>query len=228
MTVSPAVTQQAIVARQITAGASPRSSWRELASGRYLWRLIFASVLWVCAYFVTYGLLVWLPTILTRVYQLPIQQALNYSLFANCAGLLSFLACAFLVDRIGRRYTFGFSFLLGSLPLFVLWWIKGGSAETATYLATLAILFVTICNGGLYLYIPELFPTRLRAMGASWSTFWLRTASIAGPYAVGAILTSYGIGGVSLACGVFALIGAATCFIFAVETSGKLLEQVSP
>ncbi len=205
-----------------------KGSWTELFKKPYLPRLIMVSVLWVCAYLVTYGLLVWLPTIFTRVYNLPVQQALNYSLFANVAGLVSFLACAFVVDRLGRRLTFGLAFLIGSLPLFTLWLLSGGTAENVMYLATLAILFVTICNGGLYLYTPELFPTRLRAMGASWATFWLRAASIAGPYAVGAILPIYGLSGVFLACAVVAVIGALVCFFFAVETSGKVLEEVSP
>jgi MFS transporter, putative metabolite:H+ symporter len=80
-----------------------KGSWTELFKKLYMPRLIMVSVLWVCAYLVTYGLLVWLPTIFTRVYNLPVQQALNYSLFANAAGLVSFLACAFVVDRLGRR-----------------------------------------------------------------------------------------------------------------------------
>ena len=75
-----------------------KGSWTELFKKPHLPRLIMVSVLWVCAYLVTYGLLVWLPTIFTRVYNLPVQQALNYSLFANAAGLVSFLACAFVVD----------------------------------------------------------------------------------------------------------------------------------
>jgi putative MFS transporter len=68
----------------------------------------------------------------------------------------------------------------------------------------------------------------LRAMGASWATFWLRVASIAGPYTVGAILPIYGLSGVFLACAIVAIIGALVCFFFAVETSGKVLEEVSP
>ena len=205
-----------------------KGSWTELFGGRYLPRMITASVLWICAYFITYGLLVWLPTIFTRVYKLPVQQALNYSLLANVVGLISFVACAFVVDRLGRRLTFGLAFLIGSLPLFVLWWLQGPTAESVMYLATVAILFVTICNGGLYLYTPELFPTRLRAMGASWSTFWLRAASIAGPYAVGAILPVYGLSGVFLACALVGVVGALVCFLFAVETGGRVLEEISP
>lgn len=205
-----------------------KGNWTELFGRRYLPRMIVASALWICAYFITNGLLVWLPTLFTRVYKLPIQQALNYSLLANIVGLISFVACAFVIDRLGRRLTFGLAFLIGSLPLFALWWLQGGTAESMMYLATIAILFITICNGGLYLYTPELFPTRLRAMGASWSTFWLRAASIAGPYAVGAILPAYGLSGVFLACALVGVVGALICFLFAVETGGRVLEEISP
>lgn len=212
----------------VSTEAIRKGSWTELFQGRYLPRMITVSILWICAYYVTYGLIVWLPTIFTRVYNLPVQQALNYSLFANVAGLISFLLCAFVVDRLGRKLTFGLAFLIGSLPLFALWWLGGGSAENVQYLGGVAILFVTICNGGLYLYTPELFPTRLRAMGSSWATFWLRVASIIGPYSVGAILPAYGPGGVFLACALIALLGAIICFAFAVETSEKVLEEISP
>lgn len=212
----------------VTSAVTQKGTWTELIRGRYLRRLITASVLWVCAFFITYGLLVWLPTIFTTVYKLPVQQALNYSLLANVVGLISYVACAFVVDHLGRRLTFGLAFVIGSLPLFLLWWLQGAAAETVMYLATIAILFVTVCNGGLYLYTPELFPTRLRAMGASWSTFWLRAASIAGPYAVGAILPVYGLNGVFLACALVGAVGAIVCFFFAVETKGKVLEEISP
>ena len=43
-----------------------KGSWTELFKKPYLPRLIMVSVLWVCAYLVTYGLLVWLPTIFTK------------------------------------------------------------------------------------------------------------------------------------------------------------------
>ena len=44
-------------------------------------------VIWFAAYFFNYGLVVWLPTIYTTVFKLPLQQALQYGLITQADGL---------------------------------------------------------------------------------------------------------------------------------------------
>jgi putative MFS transporter len=123
---------------------------------------------------------------------------------------------------------FAFCFIVGALPLFMLWYLKGGTADSVRYLAAASMLFVSICSGALYLYVPELYPTRIRALGTAWSTFWLRLASIAGPLIVGWILPVGGTAGVFLFVGLVSLVGGIVCLLFAEETSGKVLEEISP
>ena len=200
----------------------------ELFRGRYLQRSIVVSLLWICAYMVTYGLIVWLPTIYRTVYNLSVQDSINYSLLQQVMSLIAFLVAATLIDATGRKKMFAFCFIVGSFPLFLLWYLKGGTADSVRYLAAASILFVSICSGGLYLYVPELYPTRIRALGTAWSTFWLRAASIAGPLIVGWILPVGGTAGVFLFVGLVALTGGIVCLLFAEETAGKVLEDISP
>ena len=205
-----------------------RAHWAELFQGRYLFRTLVVSALWICTYVVTYGVIVWLPTIFRTVYHLSIQQSLNYSLLTNSSGIVSLVVVAFIIDRLGRKPVFTAALLLGSLPLFGLWLMKGGTAGNVLILAAASALFIQIVSAGLYLYTPELYPTRIRALGTGWATFWLRVASIAGPYLVGIILPSYGLSGVFLLFGVVAAVGGIICVTGAPETTGRVLEEISP
>jgi putative MFS transporter len=200
----------------------------ELFRGMYLQRTIVVSLLWIAAYMVTYGLIVWLPTIYRTVYGLSVQDSINYSLLQQVMSMIAFLIAASVIDATGRKKMFAFCFIVGALPLFLLWYLKGGTADSVRYLAAVSMLFVSVCSGALYLYVPELYPTRIRALGTAWSTFWLRIASIAGPLIVGWILPVGGTAGVFLFVGIVSLLGGIVCLLFAEETSGKVLEEISP
>jgi putative MFS transporter len=202
--------------------------WRELFTPTYLRRTLSVWVMWFCTYLTTYGLGTWLPTIYRTVYKLPVQTALTYTLTAPAIGLVGALACAFLIDRVGRRLWFGFAFLFGALPLGALAAIGTPTAENVLWLASGSYAFISTLSLGLYLYTAEIYPTRVRALGTSTATAWLRIASMLGPPLVGAILPVYGIGSVFFVFAAAAVIGAVIAFIFTVESTGRMLEEVSP
>ena len=87
-------------------GEAKRTRWQELFEGRYRKRTLIAWALWSSAYLVSYGLQTWLPTLYRTVYNVPLQQALNYTLIANICSLVGTLLCAALIDRLGRRVWF--------------------------------------------------------------------------------------------------------------------------
>ena len=76
-------------------------------------------------------------------------------------------------------------------------------------------------------YTAEIYPTRMRALGVSWASFWLRVAATVGPLIVGFTLPRYGISGMFLVFSIFALIGCVAA-VFVVETTKRVLEEVSP
>ena len=82
-------------------------------------------------------------------------------------------------------------------------------------------------NMSIFLYTAEIYPTRMRALGVSWASFWLRMAATAGPLIVSFALPRYGIGGVFLVFSIFAIIGCITA-IYMIETRRRVLEEVSP
>ncbi len=206
-----------------------KASWRDLFSGVYLPRTLAVWVMWFCTYLVVYGLAGWLPSIYRTVFKLPVQQALQYTFISTVAGLIGALTCASLIDRTGRRAWFTMAFLVGSIPLFALWTLGTGlTALHVVALTTVSSLFVNTLALSLYLYTPEIYPTRVRALASGAATAWLRIASMIGPFLVGAILPRAGLGMVFLVFAVASVIGGLTAFLFTLETRGRLLEELAP
>lgn len=204
--------------------------WSDLFGRDYLSRTLTAWALAFATSLVGYGLLAWLPTIYRTVYHLPIEQNLQYSFISYFVGLFGSLSGALLIDRFGRRVCYIVSFLGACIPLTVLWWLSRETqvdVTTVVELASVALFFISILLAAIYVYLPEIYPTRMRALGSGAASSWMRIASIVGPIAVGAILSSAGLTSVFLFFGVSAFIGAAIVFLFAVETNQKVLEEIS-
>jgi MFS transporter, putative metabolite:H+ symporter len=204
-----------------------RTNWTELFQGRYLTRTLLVWVLWIASYLLSYGMQTWLPTLYRTVYNVPLQTALNYSLITNVCGLIGTLICAALIDRIGRRFWFIGTFFLVGLPLIYLG-IAGAESAVAVVIAVSFCFtwLASICLS-IYLYTAEIYPTRMRALGTSWATFWLRVAATIGPLMVGYFLPSFGIKGLFLIFGIVGWIGFVAAF-FAIEPRGRVLEEISP
>jgi len=137
------------------------------------------------------------------------------------------LICAFAIDRIGRRNWTVAAFLIAAVLLAVL---ATGSAHNVVMvmaLATLAYGAVGSVNAVLYLYTPEIYPTRMRAIGTGLATSWLRLASAVGPTLVGAMMSFHGIEAVFLMFAGVAVAGAAAG-VLVIETQGRRLEDIAP
>jgi putative MFS transporter len=102
-----------------------------------------------------------------------------------------------------------------------------GSASSVMFLGSSAYAVMATTTVLLYLYTPEIYPTRMRAIGTGLATSWLRAASAAAPAIVGVVLTDKGIAAVFILFAVVSAVG----FIVAtrmVETTNRSLEEISP
>jgi putative MFS transporter len=199
----------------------------DLFGPHYLRRTLVVWVIWFAAYFVNYGLSIWLPTVYRTVFKLPLDVSLRYGLITQAVGLLGTLVCALTIDHVGRRLWFAVSFAAAALALSALALYPAPSAEQVLTSMTIAYFFVSTINIGVYLYTPELYPTRVRALGVGVATAWLRFASIIGPSVVGMMLAG-GLPSVFVTFAVVAAIAAVITGLFAVETKGRVLEEASP
>jgi putative MFS transporter len=188
-----------------------------------LWCLMF------CTSIVGYGLLTWMPTIYRTVLKVPVSEALQYGLLASVASLLGVWTGAFLVDAIGRRLAFVLGFFGSAIPLLVLWW-SGLQVSTifVVVMASLGLYAISILLSGLYLYVPELYPTRIRAFATGVASAWLRIGAIVGPTMVGWILSVSNLATVFLSFAIAGIVGGLIIIVGAIETRGRALEQIAP
>ena len=216
------------VVRPIDPRSTARSDWRELFKGIYLKRTLTIWGLWVCAYMINNGLITWLPTLYKQVFQLPLQTSLGYGWITSAFGVIASIVCALLIDKVGRKRWYVTAFVLAMVPLLTLVWLGATSATEVLILATAAYAILQTITFSLYLYSAEIYPTRLRCIGTGLGSAWLRAGSAVGPVMVGLIVGDLGIRYVFAAFAAVALVGGFVTLLFAIETKGRVLEELSP
>jgi MFS transporter, putative metabolite:H+ symporter len=219
---APAVTLPA----QVEIPRRSRGKWSELLSPDYRGRTLIVWVLWASAYLVANSLNNWMPTLYTTVYHLNLPQALRAASMTNVAQVFLVLICALVIDRTGRKYWMMGAFGCGAVLLSVL--AFGGTQDVSWVIvfSTLSYGLIGSIAAVVYLYTPEIYPTRMRAIGTGVATSWLRIASAIGPTLIGFMLAKGGVDSVFLMFAVVAIVGliAATRMI---ETRNLRLEDIS-
>ncbi|REJ12988.1 MAG: MFS transporter, partial [Bacillaceae bacterium] len=142
-----------------------KGNWKELFSPFYRSRTLIVWTLWFSAYFVSNGLNNWLPSLYKTVYNLPLKDSLRAASMSNVIQLIAVFACALLIDRVGRKRWATIAFLVAGLLLTTLWFNGAESAYSVMYLGSAAYGVIGTITVLLYLYTPEIYPTRMRAVG---------------------------------------------------------------
>jgi putative MFS transporter len=213
-----------------TANPEPRAirvRAAELFAGPYRARTLVVWTLWASAYFITNGLNNWMPTLYSSVYHLSLAAALRAGTFNNIAQVAILVVCAFVIDSVGRRRWTLLGFIAGGALLAMLGTFAAHSVTAVIALVTLSYGIVGSVNAVLYLYTPEIYPTRMRAIGTGAATCWLRLASAAGPVFVGYLVVARGTAAVFLMFAAAGVIGAAAA-LGMLETRNKRLEELAP
>ena len=130
---------------------------------------------------------------------------------------------------IGRRPAFAISFVLAMLSTAMTFWYMKSFSDIFWMIPLMGFCQLTLF-GGYAIYLPELFPTRLRSSGISFCYNVGRLVAATGPLALGLLTSRVFAGypepmryaGVSM-CGVFVL--GLLALPFAPETKGKPLPE---
>ncbi|GLZ46900.1 MFS transporter [Actinomycetospora sp. NBRC 106375] len=204
----------------------------ELFSQAYRSRTILSWVTWFCGYFILYGFSTWLPTLYVRLGGLPTGNALALTAVASAIYLVEIYAFAFTVDRVGRKPWFvaGFAVAVLGAAVGAIAIAMGAVAWPVLFIAGLLMgLGISPVTAGLYLYTPELYPTRMRAWATATGSSLNRVASAIGPILVGVLLgAGLGLSSVFIAFGAVAIVGLVVMTWMGIETKQRVLEELAP
>ena len=202
-----------------------KASFRELWKKPFMSRTIMLWLVWFGINFSYYGIFMWLPSL---VFQqgFTVVKTFEYVLVMTLAQLPGYYCAAWLVDKIGRKYTLSAFLLFSGVASYFF-----GHASTAATLmmwGSVMSFFNLGAWGVLYTYTPEQYPTAIRALGSGWAAGFGRFGGMAAPMMVGALLArSFGFASVFY---MFALVFAAVAVIvlsLGVESKQKDLESLS-
>lgn len=213
------------VSEKETVPVVAKASFRELWKKPFMSRTIMLWLVWFGINFSYYGIFMWLPSL---VFQqgFTVVKTFEYVLVMTLAQLPGYYCAAWLVDKIGRKYTLSAFLLFSGVASYFF-----GHASTAAALmmwGSVMSFFNLGAWGVLYTYTPEQYPTAIRALGSGWAAGFGRFGGMAAPMMVGALLArSFGFASVFY---MFALVFAAVAVIvmsLGVESKQKDLESIS-
>ncbi|AVM22648.1 MFS transporter [Bacillus pumilus] len=218
--------QRMPVANQVSS-STEKGDWKELFSTFYRKRTLIVWGLWFSAYFVSNGLNNWLPSLYNTVYNLPVGDSLRAASLTNILQTIGVFACAFLIDKVGRKRWATIAFIVTGALLTALWISGASSPESVIYLGSAAYGMMGTITVLLYLYTPEIYPTRMRVIGTAFATAWLRLASAIAPIMIGFILEVSGVSTIFILFASVTVVGAILAFKM-IETREKVLEDIAP
>ncbi|MEB3206137.1 MAG: MFS transporter [Vampirovibrionales bacterium] len=168
----------------------------------------------------------WIPTWIQSLLPFESDGSHERSLATMSQAIAAIMGCSaagILSDRFGRKLTLAVG-MLGSLVASI--WMFGGTTvfSSLIYLQSAALgFFIGLVQATLYIYLPELFPTRARASGTGFCLNAGRILTSAAVLVMAPLVTLLGgYGPAALAfSGVYGL-GAIT-LLFARETRGQAL-----
>jgi putative MFS transporter len=80
---------------------------------------------------------------------------------------------------------------------------------------------------GVYVYAPEVYPTRIRASSAGAASAITRLSSVVGPVIIGGLLTYLSVEAVFGYFAIVSVLGSIVVGAFAMETGGRMLDEIS-
>ena len=217
--------------REAQPGAKPSRKLAELFQPGLLRSTLVGSGLAFVAVFGLWGATNWTPTLVRSLPQLQGLSAatltgyVSYATMAlNAGALVGYLVFGPLADRWGRRGVFAFM-CIGSLIMVPLTFLTPKSYANVLLLLPLLGFFNNGIFSGFPIYLPELYPTRIRATGAGFCFNVGRVLASAGPFLTGYLVVA--LGGFGRAASAIALIYLVGLLLlpFAPETKGQPLPE---
>lgn len=192
---------------------------------------IVGSMLAFVAVFGLWGATNWAPTLIRELPDLKgfdaatLSASVSYAIMAlNGGAFFGYLVFGPLADRFGRRAVFAFM-CIGSLVMLPTTYLL-----PTTYAGVLMLLpLLGFFNNGIFsgfpIYLPELYPTRLRTTGAGFCFNAGRVLASASPFLTGWLVTELGTFGRAASTVALIYLVGLVVLVFSPETRGKPLPE---
>ncbi|MFS8200762.1 MFS transporter [Streptomyces sp. CWNU-52B] len=201
----------------------PRARLADLLTGRNRRRLIATSLVSVFLILCFYGFNSWLPTLLVENGYTQSESLTVTSWLAAAAVPGALLAIPF-IDRWDRRLM-----LLGIESCVAVLLLAFGVVDGGAALIVCGFLATMLLQCGVavqYTYIPEVFPTPLRGLGAGVATGFGRLAGVIGGVSVGWIYRTFGFTSVFVYLAVMALLMGLVLVVLGERTTNVALDAI--
>lgn len=211
-------------------GARPLKLAELFAPGLRRGTLVGSGLAFV-AVFGLWGATNWTPTLIRALPEMhglgaaDLTSRVSYAtMLLNIGALAGYLGFGPLAERVGRRWVFALM-CLGSLVLLPVTFLTPRTYAQVLWLLPLLGFFNNGIFSGFPIYLPELYPTRIRATGAGFCFNIGRVLAAVGPFVTGYLVTVLGsFGRAASAVALIYLLGL-LILPFARETKGQPLPQ---
>jgi MFS family permease len=148
----------------------------------------------------------------------------QFFMLNNVAAVLGYLTVMWLTDAIGRRWSY-FLVALGCAATVLFCFTQIETAEGLLWFAPVYGFFIIGGFGTFAIYLPELFPTRIRATGQGFCWNMARIFTAAGPLLTGALVGAFGSAPTAGAMVTVIYLGGMIAIWFGPETKGVPLQD---
>lgn len=204
--------------------APNKNSWKELFRAPFIGRTIPVAIAILMSYGAQLSVLTLMPIIFVSM-GYTLQGSLLYSMIIQSGSVLGAIAASMFGYYFPRKKVLTVGAVFACLAAVSIVYL-GTNIYLVLLFGAIFQFFVLLLNTSIWIYAPELFPTRIRAFGVA---FILATGSAAGsfiPTVAGALFDNYGMVGVfSLAAAMYAVF--AFCIQMGPETYGMSMEDLT-
>ena len=197
--------------------------WRQLLSRTWRRRTAVGCVFFTCQVIPYFAIGTFVADVIAAINA---HSAGTAGLIYNGALLLGAIGGVLTIDRMPRRRFLLGSFLLPAAALAGL--LLPGEPSPAVVVVLFAVfaLALSAASNLVYVYLPELFPTDLRASGIGAAVACSRIGSAVSAFLLPSVLAGLGVRVALASCALVLLVGAWVCLRWAPETRGASLVQV--
>jgi MFS transporter, putative metabolite transport protein len=199
--------------------------WRQLLSAAWRRRTLVACVFFTCQVIPYFAVGTFVADVISA---LDARGGATGGLIYNGALLLGAVAGVLTIDRLPRRRFLLGSFVLPAAALLALIALRQPPPAVIVGLFALFAGVLSAASNLVYVYLPELFPTDLRASGIGLAVACSRIGSAVSTFLLPVVVAGFGVRVALGVCALVLLAGAAVCQRWAPETRHATLTRVAP